>query len=169
MRQQMKWFIAPIILAVAATNSMPVPAAPDAGLEQVVYSVVRPTNLDIYLFERPAGSGGFPEPVPVGRRLTTDPSLDYNPVFSPDGRWVVFCSERRGNPDLYALDLKQGSPPKLLLDSPFLEDAPALSTSSDGKTRLAFVSTIHGAADIWVMTFNPDRTMSYADTDAKNL
>src|SRR5690349_18281275 len=62
--------------------------------ERIVYTTFRPPNTDIFLFDTPASAP---------RRLTADPALDYNPVFSPDGQWVVFCSERRGNPDLYAL------------------------------------------------------------------
>jgi Tol biopolymer transport system component len=70
---------------------------PEWLVEAVVYTTLRPPNWDIYLFDKP---GGAP------RRLTADPALDYNAVFSPDGGWVVFTSERTGNTDLYALDLK---------------------------------------------------------------
>jgi len=119
------------------------PAA-DQPRERIVYATFRPANTDLYLFDSP---GGAP------RRLTSDPDLEYNPVFSPDGRWVVFCSERRGNPDLYALDLRNPGSPKLLTNSDALEDAP--SFSPDGK-RLAFVSTRGGNADIFVMPFRPD-------------
>ena len=84
--------------------------------DRILYSTLRPANWDIYLFD---GQGREP------RRLTDDPALDYNPVFSPDGRWVVFCSERRGNPDLYTLDLKNGGQPRLLTDNDSMEDAPA--------------------------------------------
>ena len=45
------------------------------------------------------------------RRLTDHPGLDYDAALSPDGRWVVFTSERRGNPDLYALDIEGGGEP----------------------------------------------------------
>jgi Tol biopolymer transport system component len=85
--------------------------------------------------------------------LASHPALDYNPVFSPDGRWIVFCSERRGNPDLYALDLTNSGPPKLLTISDAMEDAPVFSL--DGK-KLAFVSDRDGNADIFVMPFRPD-------------
>jgi len=119
------------------------PAA-DQPRERIVYATFRPANTDLYLFDSP---GRAP------RRLTSDPDLEYNPVFSPDGQWVVFCSERRGNPDLYALDLRNPAPPRLLTNSDALEDAP--SFSPDGK-RLAFVSTRDGNADIFVMPFRPN-------------
>ena len=56
--------------------------------DRVAYTSFQPaSNWDIYLFTQ---SGSVP------RRLTDYPGLDYDPVVSPDGRWLVFCSERRG-------------------------------------------------------------------------
>ncbi|HKQ79119.1 MAG TPA: hypothetical protein VJ810_35820 [Blastocatellia bacterium] len=123
--------------------------------DRLIYTTLRPGNWDIYLFD---GQGGEP------RRLTDDPALDYNPVFSPDGRWIVFCSERRGNPDLYAIDLKNGGQPRLLTDNDSMEDAPAFSP--DGR-RIAFVSTRDGNADIFVMPFDTDNPK--ASSKAVNL
>ncbi|HXE97048.1 MAG TPA: hypothetical protein VN642_11615, partial [Dongiaceae bacterium] len=117
--------------------------AADQLRERIVYTSFRPASMELYLFDSP---GKAP------RQITTDPALNYNPVFSPDGRWVVFCSERRGNPDLYALNLINPGPPWLLTDSAAMEDAPAFSP--DGK-RLAFVSTRDGNASIFVMPFWP--------------
>lgn len=119
-------------------------AAADQARERIVYTTFRPANMELYLVDSP---GKAP------RRLTTHPALDYNPAFSPDGRWVVFCSERRGNPDLYAVDLQNPGPPRLLMDSEAMEDAPAFSP--DGR-RLAFVSDRDGNAEIFVMPFRPD-------------
>jgi len=117
-----------------------------AGLERIVYSSLRPGNWDIYHF--PA-SGGDPE------RLTTHPGLDYGAVFSPDGRWVVFTSERRGHPDLYVIDLEARGDPRLLIDSAVMEDQAAISP--DGGT-IAFVSTRDGNADVFTMPFRPAET-----------
>jgi Tol biopolymer transport system component len=112
-------------------------------VEAIVYTTLRPPNWDIYLFDKPTGAP---------RRLTDDPALDYNAVFSPDGRWVVFTSERTGNTDLYAFDLKTGGPPIRLTQHHGMDDA--ASFSPDGR-RLAFVSTRDGDADILVMPFEP--------------
>jgi TolB protein len=131
-------FLALLLAGVPASRGGEVPR------ERIFYTTFRPASLNLYLFDVP---GKAP------RRLTEGLALDYNPVFSPDGRWVVFCSERRGNPDLYALDLQNPGPPRLLTDSAALEDAPAFSP--DGK-RLAFVSTRGGNADIYVIPFRPD-------------
>jgi Tol biopolymer transport system component len=132
-------------------------AAPQAAAaaERIVYSSLRPGNWDIFIFSAP---GAAP------RRLTDHPGLDYDAVLSPDGRWVVFTSERRGNPDLYALDVEQGGAPHLLIESAAMEDQAAFSP--DGQT-IAFVGTASGNADIYALPFRPGTTL--AMTDAANL
>lgn len=112
--------------------------------EAIVFSTLRPPNWNIYLFEKTNG-------IPL--QLTDDSSLDYNAVFSPDGRWVVFTSERSGNADLYALDLTSDSKPIRLTHNSAMDDAATFS--ADGKS-LAFVSSRDGFADIFIMPFDPD-------------
>ena len=123
--------------------------------ETIVYSSILPANWDLYLFEGPGS-----EP----RRLTTDPGLDYNGVISPDGRWVVFTSERTGSPDLYVLDLHGDAGPRPLVESPAMEDAAAISP--DGR-RLLFVGTRDGNADVFEMPFRPEDPT--AAGEARNL
>ena len=135
-----------------AASSAPAaaPETPSEGLERIVYSSLRPGNWDIFY---------FPAPGEPPRRLTSHPGLDYDAALSPDGRWVVFTSERRGNPDLYVMELQGGAQPRLLIDSPAMEDQAAFSP--DGAS-LAFVSTQSGNADIYVLPFRPDATQSMA-------
>jgi Tol biopolymer transport system component len=118
-----------------------VAARPDSLVEGIIYTSLGPPNWDIYLFDGPDA-----EP----RRLTDDPARDYNAVFSPDGRWVVFTSERAGNADLYALDLETGGEAVPLTRDEAMDDA--ASFSPDGG-QLAFVSTREGDADVFVMPF----------------
>jgi Tol biopolymer transport system component len=134
------------VVALLQSAAIPPGQAAEQLHERIVFTSFRPASQELYLFDSP---GKAP------RRLTNEHALNYNPVFSPDGRWVVFCSERRGNPDLYALDLQHPGPPRLLTDSAAMEDAPAFSP--DGR-QLAFVSTRDGNADIFVMPFHPDGT-----------
>lgn len=132
-------------MTVLLTAFAPAGWAKDQAGERILYTSLRPADYALYLFDSPGGP-------PV--RLSTVPALDYNPTFSPDGRWLVFCSERRGTPDLYALDLHdRARAPLLLTHSDALDDAPAFSP--DGK-QLAFVSTRDGKADIFVMPFRPE-------------
>ena len=136
-----------VALAVAAANIAFADVETDPG--QIVFSSLRPGNWDIFYFK---GPGAAP------KRLTVHPGLDYEATFSPDGRWVVFTSERRGQPDLYVLDLEAGGPPRLLIDNAALEDQAAISP--DGKT-IAFVGTQSGNADIYVMPFEPLTTQDF--------
>jgi Tol biopolymer transport system component len=123
--------------------------------DRIAYMSWQPGNWDIYLFSQ---QGKAP------RRLTDHPGLDYDPVVSPDGRWLVFCSERRGNPDVYAVDLQRGGEPRLLIDSERMEDQAAFSP--DGKF-IYFVSTYSGNADIYRLPFRPGGTLSIRE--ARNL
>lgn len=125
-------------------------ASAPRGNERIAYSSLRPGNWDIFYF---ASRGAAP------RRLTDHPGLDYDAALSPDGRWVVFTSERRGTPDLYALEVERGGEPRLLLDSSAMEDQVAFSP--DGGS-IAFVGTASGNADIYVMPFSPETTRTLA-------
>lgn len=123
--------------------------------DRIAYISFQSSNWDIYLF---AQQGKAP------KRLTDYPGLDYDPVVSPDGHWLVFTSDRRGTPDLYARDLQRGGEPHLLIDSERMEDQAAFSP--DGKF-IYFVSTYSGNADIYRLPFRPSRTASMKD--AENL
>ena len=113
----------------------------------------------------PGELGAVPfEPNAAPKQITDDPALDYDATFSPDGRWIVFCSERSGNPDLYAIDLPHPGPPKPLTRGPFMKAAPAFTP--DGKSLL-FVSDRDGNADIFTMSFQPNDLS--ADEKATNL
>ena len=138
--------VAVCALLVAFAVTVPVEGGQEPGpaRETIVYSSIQPANWDLYLFDGPGS-----EP----RRLTADAGLDYNAAISPDGRWVVFTSERSGSPDLYVLDLHDDAGPRLLVGGPAMEDAAAISP--DGR-RLLFVSTRDGNADIFQMAFRPD-------------
>jgi TolB protein len=37
-------------------------------------------------------------------RLTVNPALDANPAWSPDGRQIVFQSDRDGNTEVYVMN-----------------------------------------------------------------
>lgn len=42
--------------------------------------------------------------------LTADRAIDATPAWSPDGRYVIFSSDRSGIPNLYAVDLERAAP-----------------------------------------------------------
>lgn len=128
---------------------------PEPLVEAVVYTTLRPQNLDLYLFEGPDQEA---------RRIRDHPAVDYNATFSPDGRWLVFTSERSGNPELWAMEVGAGGEPFPLTRNEALDDA--ADFSPDGRS-LAFVSTRDGDADIFTMPFDPDDPT--AEERASNL
>ncbi len=75
-------------------------------------------------------------------RLTNDAELDWNPVWSPDGRFVYFISKRRGTPSLWQVPLDESSGQAL--------GAPEAVTGP--------------LAQIWQMSFSRDgRRLIYAE------
>ena len=59
------------------------------GLQRLVWQSLKPTNWNIYYFDALQAAP---------RQITSGPGLNYDAVLSPDGRWVVFTSERTGTP-----------------------------------------------------------------------
>ena len=47
------------------------------------------------------------------RQLTTNPAHDTEPVWSPDGKYVVFASWREGSKDIWAVSVDGGTPLRL--------------------------------------------------------
>ena len=83
--------------------------------------------------------------------LTSTGSFDYNPAWFPDGRSIVFTSERNGSADLYRVNL-DGSGLTRLTTDPSYDDQAAVSP--DGR-EIVFVSTrAGGTADLWILAAN---------------
>src|SRR3981189_1423719 len=83
-----------------------------------------------------------------GERKLTEGNLDYDPVWSPDGQWIVFTSERDGSADLYRMR-PDGSGVERLTNDPAYDDQAAFSP--DG-SRIAFVATrAGGRANMWTL------------------
>ena len=88
-------------------------------------------------------------------RLTDDDYDDLEPNVSPDGRWVVFASDRgdrAGHYDLFRLSLLGGEPERVS-QAPSGDDRQPV-VSPDGRW-IAFRSTRGGTSDLWVRRFEP--------------
>jgi tricorn protease len=90
------------------------------------------TYADDIWIANPDGSGAH--------RLTAHIARDFQPRFSPDGKWVAFTSDRNGNNDVFVVAVTGGEPRQLTYMSGNDE---AVSWSPDGK-EVVF-STARGA------------------------
>ena len=112
--------LAAILCAVAVANETPRwlrqnSISPDGSKVAFVYQG------DIWMV--PAAGG---EAV----QLTTNPAHDTEPLWSPDGQYVIFASYREGSKDIWAVSIKGGAPKRLTdyggAQTPF-------AVSADGK------------------------------------
>jgi eukaryotic-like serine/threonine-protein kinase len=82
------------------------------------------------IFTIPAAGG---TPVPV----TSDPAIDWNPVWSPDGHFLLFSSDRGGTMNLWRVPIDERT--GATLDAPEALGAPSssaalMSISADGRS-----------------------------------
>ncbi|NOT35196.1 MAG: BamA/TamA family outer membrane protein [Candidatus Eisenbacteria bacterium] len=88
-------------------------------------------------------------------QLTRDDFDDVEPGISPDGRWVVFASDRgsaTGEHQLFRLSLSGGVPEPLGAPAAGEDRQPVVSP--DGQW-VAFRSTRGGTSDLWVRSIEP--------------
>ena len=114
------------ILAVASAAALSTSAIEPLWLRDVKISpdgthIAFTYKGDIY---KVASSGGD------AVRLTTQPSVEANPVWSADSKLIAFASDRFGNNDIFVIDAQGGEPRRLSYNS--LSEIPQ-AFSPDGK------------------------------------
>ncbi len=110
-------------------------------------SVQDPSNTDIWIYDVSRG---------LRTRLTFDPAIDNNPVWSPDGRSIAFASGRKGHFDLYRKS-SDGSGAEELLYADDRDKTPT-SWSPDGKFLLYYDRALAGAASgVWALSLTPEK------------
>ena len=91
-------------------------------------------------------------PVPV----TSDAALDWNPVWSPDGAFLYFISDRGGSMNLWRVPIDEasgrplGAPESITTPSPFIAH---VSLAADGR-RIAY-SSLTLTSNLQKMDFDP--------------
>lgn len=96
------------------------------------------------LYTLPIGGG-------TATRLTSGPAYDFQPRFSPDGRQIVFTSDRGGTDNVWVMNADGTQPRPITSEKDHVMNCPRWSP--DGQTivckkRLTDVSSI-GTAELW--------------------
>jgi Tol biopolymer transport system component len=102
----------------------------------------------------------------AGQWLTRGNSADRQPVYSPDGEWIVYSSSRSGNIDIWQVGRKSGTVRRLTQD-PADDWDPGFTR--DGKTLL-FSSNRGGHFEIWAAEADGRRArqLTHDGYDAEN-
>jgi Tol biopolymer transport system component len=89
-------------------------------------------------------------------QITHDAPVDWNPVWSRDGRWLYFASDRGGSMNLWRVGIdpasgqKRGEPEPVTTPSPYVA---GISLSADGH-RLVY-SSIASHSNVYRVGFDP--------------
>jgi Tol biopolymer transport system component len=85
----------------------------------------------------------------VPTRLTFDEKNDSGPVWSPDGRYILFSSDREGNFDIYRKRADGSGDAERVTDNE--QDEFVWSTSPDGKVLAYSVDSADSFSDLWLL------------------
>ena len=119
--------------------------SPDGA--RIAFSRAVGSNWDIWLMDMRGTTS----------RFTSDPALDFSPIWSADGRQIFFQSPRVQGPapNLYVRSVADGTPEELLLKSEWPKNPSAVS--ADGRFLLFTVNT-GTSAEIWSLPLAGART-----------
>jgi Tol biopolymer transport system component len=101
----------------------------------MVFAARADGNTDLYVVDV---SGGKP------RRLTFEPSAEFHPQWSRDGRWIYFASDRTGTPQVWRMPIDGGRAVQVTEhggEGPF--------ESPDGQHLYYFKAGAAGAERLW--------------------
>jgi hypothetical protein len=120
--------------------------APDGRRAAVEVIDPRTGSVDLWIYDLERGGG---------TRWTNDPADDRSPIWSPDGRSIVFVSFRNGRSNLYMGPSDRAAAERLLLDSPH-HKRPA-DWSPDGQWLLYDDYDPKSKWDVWILPLFGDR------------
>jgi Tol biopolymer transport system component len=97
------------------------------------------------------------------RKLNSGGNMDYDAMFSADGKWIVFTSERNGSSNIHRIHA-DSSGLERLTDNDEFNDQASLSPDDD---QLAFVSTRgSGTSNIWILNIKTQKARNVTGVPA---
>lgn len=108
------------------------------------------------LYTLDAIAGGEP------RRLTQSASIDTEPTYSHDGKFIYFVSDRGGSPQIYRMPSSGGAPERVTFTGTY-NISPTLS--QDGRL-IAYISRVNGAFKLHVMELESGKVSAITETMA---
>jgi Tol biopolymer transport system component len=125
-------------------NAMSAPAISPSGGQIAMYRTIE-GNSDIWLID-------------VARqfssKMTFDPATDGSPVWSADGRTIIFRSTRSGASDLYRTLANRSGSDQVFLATP--ENKSPLDVSRDGRHLLFTIQNAKSGVDLMAMSLTGD-------------
>ncbi len=95
-------------------------------------------------------------------KLTTDPALEHDPAWSPDGRYIIFTSNRRGVWSLFQRPSDGSGNDTLVVEGEAKRGYSALDWSPDGRFML-FDTT---GGDLWMHTVGTTSASMFLGTNS---
>ena len=96
------------------------------------------------------------------RRIAQSASIDTEPVFTADGKFIYFVSDRGGSPQIYRVSVAGGSPERVTFSGTY-NISPTLSPYG---RWMAYVSRVNGAFKLHVMELASGNANAITDTIA---
>jgi Tol biopolymer transport system component len=120
--------------------------SPDGRQAALAAADARFGTSDIWVFDLSRG---------VSTRLTSEPTDEVSPIWSPEGRRIIFRSDRNGPPDVYEIASTGGGDPRPLLELGGVETPQDFSP--DGKSLLYTQANRTTGLDLWLLPLFGER------------
>ncbi len=130
--------------------------------KSLALSVLRDDNWDVWIYDLQRG---------VATRLTFGEGYDADPVWSPDGEWIAFSSDREGAPTVFRKRTDGSGEAERLLDPGVVPFASPLTWSPDGKVLIIHTLGQDTGDDLYFLEIGvadkvePFRTTPFSDTN----
>lgn len=127
----------------------------NSAINRITFSSDRRDNDEIWIMNT---DGSNP------LQLTNNPSRDWEPTFSPDGKWIAFQSDRDGNWEIYKINVSTGETIRLT-NNPTDDWEPNWSPIGD---KIVFQSNRDGNWEIYTMNTDGTNQRDVTNDPAKD-